>query len=83
MLISNIFVDWRYAFEGKMAPAIDLRFISAFANASIWTLLAHYNVEVSKQEKDCKSYEEINLMFEENRKMCISNNIEIIRRKLT
>ena len=32
VLLSNAFVDWRYAFEDNPAPAIDSRFLSAFAN---------------------------------------------------
>lgn len=31
ILLSNAFVDWRYAFEGKPVPAIESRFLAAFA----------------------------------------------------
>lgn len=82
LLISNAFVDWRYSFEGTLAPAVDSRFISAFANALCWTLLAHYNVKIEKVDDDLKSDEEIDLMFEENRRMCKDRNLSIIGKKL-
>lgn len=37
ILLSNAFVDWRYAFEGKPVPAIESRFLAAFANAAVHT----------------------------------------------
>ena len=41
ILISNAFPDWRYAFEGKPAPAFDMRFLSAFANAATQKTVYH------------------------------------------
>lgn len=40
ILISNAFVDYRYVFEGKVVPAFDMRFLSAFANAAICTMFS-------------------------------------------
>ena len=81
ILISNAFVDWRYAFEGKPAPAFDSRFLSAFANAAIWTLLSHYNVDIVPSTDKTKSDEEIDEMFRKNRKDCKNANLEFIRKK--
>ena len=52
ILLSNAFVDWRYAFEEKPVPAIDLRFLSAFANAAIRTMLSHYNTDLHPVAKE-------------------------------
>ncbi|MBR3355512.1 MAG: HEPN domain-containing protein [Oscillospiraceae bacterium] len=80
ILISNAFVDWRYVFEGNPAPAFDTRFISAFANASIWTMLSHYNVDVIPSTEKGTTAEEIEKMIQKNREDCKVANIEWIKR---
>ena len=81
VLISNVFVDWRYAFEGKPAPAFDTRFLSAFANAAIWTMFSHYNVDVVSSTEKTKSDEEIEELFRRNREDCKDANMNYIQRK--
>lgn len=85
ILISTAFVDWRYAFEDKPAPALNTRFVSAFANAAICTMVAHYNVSVTPAPDDTKTAEEMNEEIEEkfrkNRETCMSANLEIIQKK--
>lgn len=44
ILLSNAFVDWRYAFEGKPVPAIESRFLAAFANAAVHTMFSYYSI---------------------------------------
>ena len=78
ILISDLFVDWRYAFEGNVAPAVDLRFISAFANAAIWTMFSHYNVDLVKRDDSVKTDKQIEDMISDNREKAI----EKISRKL-
>ena len=81
ILISNAFVDWRYPFEGKAAPAFDARFLSAFANAAIWTMLSHYNVDVVPSAEKKKTDEEIEALFRKNREDYITVNLEKIQKK--
>ena len=80
VLLSNAFVDWRYAFEDNPAPAIDSRFLSAFANAAIWTMFSHYNVDLvpsTQVEPD----DEIEQKFRENRELCKEANLRRIEKK--
>ena len=70
ILISNAFVDWRYAFEDKPVPALDTRFLSAFANAAIWTMFSYYNASFERCDNVEKSDEEIEEMINENRELC-------------
>ena len=81
ILISNAFVDWRYAFEGKTAPAFDARFLSAFANAAIWTMFSHYNVDIVPDNKKTKADEEIEEMIRKNREACKNTNLDYIQKK--
>lgn len=85
LLISNAFVNWRYAFEDKPAPALNTRFVSAFANAAICTMVAHYNVSITPAPDDTKSdeemREEIDEKFRQNRETCLSANLEIMQKK--
>ena len=81
LLISNAFVDWRYVFEEKAAPAFDARFLSAFANAAIWTMFSHYNVDVIADDDNSKTDEELEEMFRINREYCKNINLEYIRKK--
>lgn len=66
-LISNAFVDYRYIFEGKNVPAFDVRFLSAFANATILTMFAlGYNLFLVPSTSE-KTEQEIDSMIENNR----------------
>ena len=80
VLLSNAFVDWRYAFEGKPVPAIELRFLSAFANAAILTMFYHYNADLQPAVKS-ESDDEIERKFQENREKCKEENLRKIRDK--
>ena len=51
ILLSNAFIDWRYVFEEKPVPAIDSRFLAAFANAAIRTMFSHYNTDLQPLTK--------------------------------
>ena len=82
ILISNVFVDWRYCFEGNPTPAFDARFLSAFANAAICTLFAHYNVDFVPSATRGETDDEINEMIRDNREQCIDRNISYIQKKL-
>lgn len=81
LLASTVFVDWRYAFEGKPVPAVDVRFLGALANASIRGMFAHYNVDLVASDVDSKTDDEIEEMFEKNRAQCIENSIKAIKKK--
>ena len=81
ILISNAFVDWRYPSEEKQAPAFDLRFLSVFANAAIWTMFAHYNVSVTPSSSTGKTDEEVLEMFRQNREDSINANLLMIQKK--
>ena len=80
ILLSNAFVDWRYAFEGKAVPAIESRFLAAFANAAIRTMFSHYNTDLRPVAKE-KTDDAIAQMLYENRKKCKEINLKMIRRK--
>lgn len=81
ILVSNAFVDWRYAFEDKPVPAFDTRFLSAFANAAICTMFTHYNVSLEPSETVTKTEDEIEEMIRENRERCKAINIEKMQKK--
>lgn len=81
ILVSNAFVDWRYAFEDKPVPAFNIRFLSAFANAAIWTMFSHYNVSLEHSDTVTKTDEEIEEMIRENREQCKKINIEKMQKK--
>lgn len=80
ILISNAFVDWRYCFEGKPAPAFDARFLSAFANAAVWTMMSHYNVDLVLSSSKDKTDDEIEEMIQKNREACIDHNLNYIQK---
>lgn len=66
-LISNAFVDYRYVFEGETVSAFDARFLSAFANAAIWTMFSFgYNSFLIPGTSE-KTEREIGDMIENNR----------------
>lgn len=79
LLMSSAFEDWRYCFE-KSAPAVDARFVSAFANATIRCLLAHYNVNLVETTTG-ETETEIDDKFARNRKQYIETNLSYIRKK--
>lgn len=83
ILMSEAFVAWRYCYE-RNAPAFSSRFLSAFANAAIWTMYElGYNVFLTESEVavDSDEYYEINKKVEDNRKEWLQANQEKIRRK--
>ena len=70
VMISNVFVDWRYGFEGDPAPAFETRFLAAFANTAIWVMFAlgmDYEIVERSKDKMDKSDEEIIDMIDQNR----------------
>lgn len=80
ILFSKAFVDWRYVFEGKCLPAIESRFLAAFANAAIRTMFSHYNTDlcpVAKTESD----NAIEQKFRDNREKCKEINLKMIKKK--
>lgn len=79
ILVSDAFVDWRYAFEDRNAPAVDARFISAFANAAIWTMLSHYNVNLIESDEKERTDDEIEELYKKNREQ----NVERIIKKIS
>ena len=81
ILISNAFVDWRYPFEGKQAPAFDARFLSAFANAAIWTMFSHYNANYVRSTDKNVTDEEIEEMIRQNREECKNANLTLMQKK--
>lgn len=80
VLLSNAFVDWRYAFEDNPVPAIDSRFLFVWANAAICTMLSHYNVDFCPAI-GLESDDKIEQKFRENRKNCKTINMKIIKKK--
>ena len=80
MLRWTAFVDWRYAFEEKPTPAIDLRFLSAFSNSAIRTMFAHYNTDLVPSAK-VETDDEIERKFCENREKCKEINLKMIQKK--
>ena len=80
ILLSNAFVDWRYAFEGKPVPAIESRFLAAFANAAVHTMFSYYNADLLPATK-AESNNEIEQRFHENREKCKEINLKMIQKK--
>ena len=80
ILLSNAFVDWRYAFEERLVPAIESRFLAAFANAAIWTMFSHYNVDLITRAK-AEMDDEIDQKIRANREKCKAANLKMIQKK--
>lgn len=83
VMISNVFVDWRYGFEGKPAPAFESRFLSAFANTAIWVMFAlgiNYNLV---QTEDGKTDEEIADMIDQKRAETMKRILAKVDKKST
>ncbi len=81
MLSSYAFEDWRYPCEDGPAPAINTRFLSALASASITTLLSYYDANLIPSMNQMRSDKEIEELFQHNRDACIQRNIERICKK--
>ena len=82
IILSNAFVDWRYGFEKNSVPALDMRFLSVFANAAICVMLSHYNVNVFPSTSEMKSEAEIEKQFQDNRDQFRRKNLDTIQKKL-
>lgn len=80
ILLSNAFVDWRYAFEGNPVPAIESRFLAAFANAAIRTMFSHYNTYLHPAAKT-ESDDAIEQKFRDNHEKCKEINLKKIQKK--
>ena len=80
LLISNTFIDWRYCFEGKQLPAINVGYFHAFVHAAFCTLTSHYDVEVQKREPVDISIEELDKRIEKNRKESIEKIVAEIEK---
>lgn len=84
LLMSDAFVQWRYCYEGNLAPAFDIRFLSAFTNALIIVMFElGYNVFFTKSEIALSPEEcaEIDNKIENNRRECMKNNEANIKKK--
>ena len=81
LLVSNAFVDWRYSFEGSSGPAFETRFLSAFANAAICTLFAHYNVSFTPHNASPEDYRHAETLISENREKYMSKNLKIVQQR--
>lgn len=75
-------MDWRYAFEGKQAPAFDKYYLFAFANAAICTMFSHYNVDIAPAVEIKKTDEEIEEMIHKNREAYLETNMKYIQKKM-
>ena len=81
LIMSDAFVKWRYCFEGNNAPAFDINFLSAFANAAIYIMFSlGYNAFL-KPSNTTKTEEEIEKMLEDNRNANYQNSITYINKK--
>lgn len=83
VLLSDAFIDWRYSFEGNVAP-MDTKFVDSFITAIAKTLEAHYNVDyvecedggISEEEFDKLAAEERQLQYEKHlKKLGIDNDL--------
>lgn len=85
LIMSEAFVQWRYYYEDTISPSVDGRFLSAFANATIFVMFdLGYNTFFTKSEAIppfTEKYAEIDKKFEENRKEYIEKNRDIIQKK--
>ena len=81
ILISNVFVEWRYSFEGNPAPVFDSRFLSAFANTAIWVMFSlgiNYDI-IPGQKKETD--EQIFEMIDQNRAESLNRILEKVKKK--
>jgi hypothetical protein len=85
LLISDAFVQWRYCYEGKLVPAFDACFLSAFANATIRVMFElGYNAFWAESEIPpySEEYDDIDMKFAHNRSECMKRNQEKILKKI-
>lgn len=66
ILISDAFVEWRYAYEGN-AAAIDSGFFKAWVIAISAVHKLHYGIELVKNEVPAITVEEFDIMVQQNR----------------
>lgn len=66
VLLSDAFTDWRYSYEGNVAP-MDTKFADSFITAIAKTLEAHYNVDYVKCEGGGISEEEFDKLADAER----------------
>ena len=82
LLISEAFVQCRYCFEGNITAAFDVRFLSAFANASICIMFElGYNAFITERNVSPEEFAEIDAKIENNRSESIKHNQRIIQNK--
>lgn len=83
IIMSDAFVKCRYCFEGDGAPAFDINFLSAFANAAIYTMFnLGYNTYITPSvhtETDA----EIEKKIEDNRNSFLQSSTKYIKSKKT
>ncbi len=81
VLLSDAFTDWRYSYEGNVAP-MDTKFADSFITAIARTLEIHYNVDyvecedggISEEEFDKLAAEERQVQYEKHLKRLGINN---------
>ena len=82
LLISDIFTQWRYCFERDGAVAVDLGFLSVFANAVIGVMFyLGYNVEMVKTEAYEASNADAEKILAMNRSRFIEKNARKIKKR--
>lgn len=81
IIMSDAFVKWRYSFEGNNAPAFDTGFLSAFANAAIFTMFGLGFDASYRQVELTETIEEIERKYEENRNLNYQKNLRYINSK--
>lgn len=82
LLISEAFEQYRYCFEGNITAAFDMRFLAAFANASIGIMFElGYNASITERTVSPEDFAEIDTKIENNRSESIKHNQEIIQKK--
>lgn len=85
ILVSDSFRQWRYSFEGDVAPALEIRFLMCLANAAIGTMFEMgYNVDLveTREEMSAEEIERVNRMFDESRSEALEMNKRHIARKI-
>lgn len=82
LLISEIFVQYRYCFEGDIIAAFDERFVSAFANATIRVMFElGFNAFLTERTASPDEIAEIEAKIETNRIESIKNIQKKIQNK--
>lgn len=82
VLISDAFVQWRYCFEDGSAPALETRFLAAFANAAIGTMFSlGYNIDAISSGPNKSPDSAVLQLFEDNRAKFIAKNEAAIARR--